>query len=72
MDVVGRCELDEEAGDYVGEEDGAFGDVGADEVEGGGEEEDVEDVVYEAWITAGLAYLVLRRGEVHVMRWHTK
>lgn len=48
MDVVGRCELDEEAGDYVGEEDGAFGDVGADEVEGGGEEEDVEDVVYEA------------------------
>lgn len=48
MDEVGCDELGEEGGEDVGEEDDAFGDVASDEVLGGGEDYDVEDVVDEA------------------------
>jgi hypothetical protein len=49
VDEVGRDQLREEGGHDVGEQDDALGHGGADEVLGGGEEEDVEDVVYQAW-----------------------
>lgn len=56
MDEVGCYELGEEGGNDVGEEDDAFGDCGTDEVEGGGEDDYVEDVVDEA--CAGDGFLV--------------
>jgi len=45
VDKVGGDELGEEGGDHVREEDDAFGDLGADEVEGGGKDDYVEDIV---------------------------
>ena len=50
MDEVGRAELGQEGGEHVGEEDEAFGRGGADEVLGRGEQNDVQDVVGEAWL----------------------
>ena len=47
MDKVRRNELGEEGRDDIGEEDDAFRE-GADEVLGGGEDDDVEDIVDEA------------------------
>lgn len=49
MYEVWGAELRQERGDDVAEEDDAFGDVGADEVEGGREDDNVEDIVDEAW-----------------------
>lgn len=49
VDGVGEEELGEEGGQDVEEEDEGFGEGRADEVEGGGEDDDVEDVVYEPW-----------------------
>ena len=49
MDEVGCDELGEEGGEDVGEEDGAGADGGADEVEGRGEDDYVEDIVYESY-----------------------
>jgi hypothetical protein len=48
VEEVGRDQLGQEGGQHVGEEHDALGDGGADEVLGGREEEDVEDVVDEA------------------------
>jgi hypothetical protein len=48
VDKVRRDQLGQEGGQHVGEEHDALGDGGADEVLGGREEEDVEDVVDEA------------------------
>lgn len=48
MDVVGCGQFDGDAGDDIGEEDSAFWNVRADEVECRGQKYDVEDVVYEA------------------------
>ena len=53
-DVVGGCEFGEEGGDNVGEEDDALGHGGADEVERRGEDDYVEDIVYEACCGVGL------------------
>ena len=50
MYEVRRAELCQEGGDHVTEEDDAFGDVGTDEVEGGGEDDNVEDIVDESWM----------------------
>lgn len=47
MDEIRGDELGEEGGDHVGKKDDAFGDCGADEVKGGGEDDHVEDVVDE-------------------------
>ena len=44
MDEVRGEELGYEGGDDVEEENEGFGKGGADEVEGGGEDEDVEDI----------------------------
>ena len=49
MYEVWCAQLDEDRGDDVGEEDNAFGDIWTDEVEGGGENDHVEDIVNEAW-----------------------
>jgi hypothetical protein len=46
VDEVGGDEFGEEGGEDVGEEDDAFGNIGADKVEGCGEDDYVEDVVY--------------------------
>jgi hypothetical protein len=46
---VGRAELGQEGWYYICEKDDALGDVGADEVEGSGEDDNVEDIVDEAW-----------------------
>lgn len=48
MDEIWRNELGDEGGHDIGEEDDAFGNIWADEVEGGGENYHVEDVVDEA------------------------
>jgi hypothetical protein len=45
VDEVRRDQLGEKRGEDVGEQDGALGHGGADEVLGGGEDQDVEDVV---------------------------
>jgi hypothetical protein len=60
VDDVRGQQLGEEGGQDVGEEDGGFGEGGADEeVLGGGEKEYVEDVVYQACLSgrAGVSYL---------------
>ena len=49
MYEVRRAKFRQEGRYYVAEEDNAFGDVGADEVKGGGEDDNVEDVVDESW-----------------------
>lgn len=48
MDEVWSNEFRGEGGHDIGEEDNALGDVGADEVEGGGEDDDIDDIVYQA------------------------
>lgn len=48
MDKVWGAELGQERGDNVGEENKAFGDGGADEVEGCGEDDNVEDIIDQA------------------------
>lgn len=48
VDEVGSDELGEEGGQDVGEQDDAFGEV-ADEVLGGGQDDDVEDIIDQAW-----------------------
>lgn len=50
MDVIGGRQFGQEGGYDVGEEYGADGD-GRDEVDGCRQDEDVEDVVYEAWLS---------------------
>lgn len=45
VNEVGCAELGEERRDHVGEEDDTFGDPRAYEVEGSGENDDIEDVV---------------------------
>jgi len=47
-DDVGEEEFGEEGGDDVAEEDDAFGYRGADEIQGRGEDDYVENIVYEA------------------------
>jgi hypothetical protein len=49
VDEIRGAQLCNERGYDIGEEDDAFGDVGPDEIEGGGEDDHVEDVVDEAW-----------------------
>lgn len=49
MDEVWRKEFREEGGHDISEEDNALGDVGTDEVEGGREDDDIDDIVYQAW-----------------------
>ena len=49
MDEVWGSELYACAGDDVGEENDGFRNGGSDEVEGCGEDDDVEDVVDEAY-----------------------
>lgn len=46
MDEVGRYELYDEGRGDVEEEDEGFGEGGTDEVQRGGEDDDVENVVY--------------------------
>lgn len=48
MDKVWSDELCEEGWQDIGEEDDGFGREGADEIEGCGEDDHVEDVVDEA------------------------
>jgi hypothetical protein len=50
MHEVRRDELGEERGHDVAEEHDAFGDEGADEIEGSREDYYVEDIVYEACV----------------------
>lgn len=50
MYEVRRAELRQEGRDYVAEEDYAFGDVGANKVEGSTQNYDVEYIVNEAWM----------------------
>ena len=50
VDEVGDGEFGRQAGDDAGEQDGGLGDGWADQVEGGGQDDDVEDVVDEAWV----------------------
>ena len=47
MHAVGKEKLDDEAGNHVAEEDDAFWDRGADEIEGSRQDDDVEDIVDE-------------------------
>ncbi len=47
MDEVGRDQFHEEGGYDIGEKDNGFGHGGANEIEGGGEDDYVEDVVDE-------------------------
>jgi hypothetical protein len=49
MDEVWRGQFCREGRDNVGQEDDAFWEAGADEVEGGGEDDDIEDVVNQAY-----------------------
>ena len=49
MDVVRGGELDYHAGDDIGEEDGAFGNIRAHQIQGSCEKDDIEDVVDQAW-----------------------
>lgn len=48
MDVIGCSQFDHHTGNDIGEEDGAFGDVGTDQVESGCQKNHVEDVIDEA------------------------
>lgn len=45
MDEVGSAELREERGDDIGKKDDSFGDTGANEIERGGEDDNVKDVI---------------------------
>lgn len=45
MDKVGRAQLHKERGYDVAEEDDSLGDRGADEIEGGREDDNIEDIV---------------------------
>ena len=49
MYEVRRAEFGQKGGYHVAEEDNALGDIGADEVKGGGEDDNVEDIVDKAW-----------------------
>lgn len=68
MYKVRRNELCEERRHDVGEEDDAFGDGGADEVLGRGEDDHVENIIYKAW----LRYMVLLVKRAHVTSWENK
>jgi hypothetical protein len=48
VDVVWGSELDYHAGDDIGEEDSAFGNIRSDQVQGGCKKDDIEDVVDQA------------------------
>lgn len=48
MNEVRRAKLGQEGWYHVAEEDNALGDVGANEIEGGREYDDVEDIVDES------------------------
>jgi hypothetical protein len=48
VDEIGCTQLCEEGGNHVTEEDDAFGYAWSDKVEGGGEDDYVEDVVDES------------------------
>ena len=48
MDVVRGGELYYHAGDDIGEEDSAFGNIRAHQIQGSCEEDDIEDVVDQA------------------------
>lgn len=50
MDVVGSSELGEEGWDYVREQDDAFGYGGTDKIESSGKDDDVENIIYEAYV----------------------
>ena len=56
MDEVGCYQLGDEGGEDVCEEDDGLGDVGADEIEGCGEDDNVEDIVYEACEVRGVSW----------------
>lgn len=58
MYEVRRAELRQEGRYHVAEEDNTFGDVGADEVEGCGEDDDVEDIVDEPWVLSAMVQVV--------------
>jgi len=47
MDEVRSDELGEEGREDIGEEDGGLGDSRADEIEGCGEDNNIDDIVYE-------------------------
>lgn len=49
MDEVGGGQLGQEGGEDVGEQDETLGDVGTDEVLGGGEDDDVQDIIDESF-----------------------
>ena len=49
MNEVRRTKLHQERGNDIGEKDEPLGDVGPDEIEGGGEDDHVEDVVDETY-----------------------
>ena len=49
MDEVRQDELGKEAGENIAKENEGFGRGRGDEIEGGGEEDYIEDVVDEAW-----------------------
>lgn len=59
MYEVWRAELRQEGRYYIAEEDNAFRDVSADEVEGGREDYNVEDIVNKSWILLALSHAVI-------------
>lgn len=48
MDVVRGGELHYHAGDDIGQEDSSFGNVRTDQVQGGCQKDDIEDIVDQA------------------------
>jgi hypothetical protein len=50
VDEVWGDEFREEGWDDIGEKDNTFGDCGTNEVEGSGEDDNVGDIIDEAWM----------------------
>ena len=49
VNVIRRSELDKEGWYHVKQENCRFGDVWADKIKGGGEDDNVEDIVDQTW-----------------------
>jgi len=45
VDEVWSAQLRQKRGDDIGEKDNSFGDIGSDEIESSGKDDDVKDVV---------------------------
>lgn len=52
MDEVWRTQLHKEGGQDIGEQNDCLGDIRTDEIEGGGQDDHIEDIVDQTYATS--------------------